>query len=83
MATGSLHTHHGIGWLAYGGVVPDARGRGFQRAMLVERARVAVERGCDVVASYAESGHVSATNMEAIGMHEVAVRGGYSSRDLT
>ena len=77
VGTGSLHTHHHVGWLRAGVVLPEARGRGIQRALIRERAAHARELGCDLIGASANVGGVSARNLERVGAHVVAVRGRY------
>jgi GNAT superfamily N-acetyltransferase len=77
VGTGSLHIHQGVGWLRAGVVLPDARGRGIQRALIRERAAHALRLGCDIVGASANAGGVSARNLERVGARIVAVRGRY------
>ena len=77
VGTGSLHTHHHVGWLRAGVVLTEARGRGIQRALIRERAAYARELGCDLIGASANAGGVSARNLERIGARIVAVRGRY------
>lgn len=77
VGTGSLHTHHQVGWLRAGIVLPEARGRGIQRALIRERAAHARQLGCDIIGASANAGGVSARNLERIGARIVAVRGRY------
>lgn len=67
-----LFTRNKVGWMAAAGVIPEARGRGIQRALIGARARVAAELGCDTVAADAEPGSVSAANLAAMGLQRVA-----------
>jgi MOSC domain-containing protein YiiM/GNAT superfamily N-acetyltransferase len=77
VATGSLHTHRGVGWLRAGTVLPDARGRGIQRQLIAARASLALELGCDIVGASANEGGASARNLERIGARTVVVRARY------
>jgi MOSC domain-containing protein YiiM/ribosomal protein S18 acetylase RimI-like enzyme len=77
VGTGSLHTHHQVGWLRAGVVLPEARGRGIQRALIRERAAHAARLGCDLIGASANAGGVSARNLELVGARIVAVRGRY------
>jgi MOSC domain-containing protein YiiM/GNAT superfamily N-acetyltransferase len=77
VGTGSLQTHHHVGWLRAGVVVPEARGRGIQRALIRERAAHARRLGCDIVGASANGGGVSAANLQRVGALTVAVRGRY------
>ena len=65
VGAGSLHTHHHVGWLRAGVVLPEARGRGIQRALIRERAALAGELGCDLIGASANAGGVSARNLRA------------------
>ncbi len=77
VGTGSLHTHHQVGWLRAGVVLPEARGRGIQRALIRERAAHARQLGCDLIGASANAGGVSTRNLERVGARIVAVRGRY------
>jgi MOSC domain-containing protein YiiM/GNAT superfamily N-acetyltransferase len=77
VAVASLHTHRGAGWLRGAAVVPEARGRGIQRALISARVRLAAELGCDLVGAWAEPGEVSAANLERMGMRAIGVREHY------
>ncbi|MDP8904973.1 MAG: GNAT family N-acetyltransferase [Chloroflexota bacterium] len=74
VAVASLHASHGTGWMRGAMVVPAARGRGIQRALIRERARLANEQGCDLVGAWAEVSSVSAANMSAVGLRKVGLR---------
>jgi MOSC domain-containing protein YiiM/GNAT superfamily N-acetyltransferase len=73
----SLHTHNRSGWLRGAAVVPEARGRGIQSALIAERVRLAIERGCDLVGAWAEPAGTSARNLQRLGMREVGTREHY------
>jgi GNAT superfamily N-acetyltransferase len=77
IAIASLHTSGGAGWLRGAAVVPAARNRGIQKALIAARARIASERGCDLVGSCAKPGEVSASNIERMGMRRVGTRTHY------
>jgi MOSC domain-containing protein YiiM/GNAT superfamily N-acetyltransferase len=62
------------GWLRAGAVVPEARGRGIQRALLAARARLAAAEGCDLLGATAEVGSVSARNLERMGFEQIGIR---------
>ncbi len=68
VAAAALMTHRRVGWLGAGTVLPEARGRGIQRALIAHRAAVAAELGCTKVMATAEVGSVSAANLTASGM---------------
>jgi len=67
----SLHTHARTGWLRGAAVVPDARGRGIQRALIAARVALAVERGCDLVGAWAEPDKFSSANLEQMGLRQI------------
>lgn len=75
-----LTTFAGVGWLRGGVVVPAARGRGIQRALIRARVRLAADEGCDVVGAWAEAGSVSTRNLERVGMRLVGRREQYRYR---
>jgi MOSC domain-containing protein YiiM/GNAT superfamily N-acetyltransferase len=77
VATGTLHTHHRVGWLRAGTVLPAARGRGIQRALIAARMAHAWRLGCDIVGASADRSSVSAQNLERTGFEVVAVRQRY------
>jgi MOSC domain-containing protein YiiM/GNAT superfamily N-acetyltransferase len=77
VGTGALHTHHQVGWLRAGTVLPTFRGRGIQRALIEARFEHARRLGCDLVGASANRGGSSARNMERTGLRTVAVRGRY------
>ncbi|KAI4849224.1 hypothetical protein E4T44_03478 [Aureobasidium sp. EXF-8845] len=47
--------------------LPSARGRGVHKALLLERLRVARDRGFDLACATAREGSISAKNMEKVG----------------
>jgi MOSC domain-containing protein YiiM/GNAT superfamily N-acetyltransferase len=66
-----LFTRRRIGLLATMAVLPAARGRGIQRALIAERIRLAIERRCTIVTASALVGSASARNLEAMGFRPV------------
>lgn len=62
------------GWLRAAAVVPDARGRGIQRALIGVRARLAAEASCELLGASAELGSVSARNLERMGFEHIGTR---------
>jgi GNAT superfamily N-acetyltransferase len=72
-----LYNFRDTGWMRGAYVEPAWRGRGLQRSLLFARARLAMERGCDLVGATAEPGTVSAANMYAAGMTRLASRSQY------
>ena len=77
VGTGVLHTHHRVGWLRAGTVLPEYRGRGIQGALIAARVRRARELGCELVGASANQGGSSARNVRRAGMEDVAVRHRY------
>jgi MOSC domain-containing protein YiiM/GNAT superfamily N-acetyltransferase len=77
VGTGLLHTHHGVGWLRAGTVLPAHRGRGIQRRLLATRIDHARRLGCDLVGASADEGSVSVANLEQVGLRAVARRARY------
>jgi len=74
VGVGTLHTHKRIGLLRAGMVVPHARGRGIQRALIGARARLAEELGCDVVTAQAPPSSASERNLHRMGFSRIWVR---------
>jgi MOSC domain-containing protein YiiM/GNAT superfamily N-acetyltransferase len=66
-----LFTRRRVGLLATAAVLPAARGRGIQRALIGERIRLAIERRCTTVTASALVGSASARNLEAMGFHPI------------
>jgi MOSC domain-containing protein YiiM/GNAT superfamily N-acetyltransferase len=77
VGAGSLHTHHGVGWLRAGTVLPEARGRGIQQLLIAERAAAAARLGCEFIGASANEGGTSARNLERVGARIVGVRARY------
>ena len=71
VGVGATQTHRRVAWLGGGGVLPAARGRRIQRALIAHRALAAAMAGCTRVMSTANAGSVSAANLEAMGLHEI------------
>jgi GNAT superfamily N-acetyltransferase len=77
VGAGALHTHHRVGWLRAGTVIPAYRGRGIQRALIAARIERARRLGCDLVGASAAVGGSSIRNVERLGLRTVAVRERY------
>lgn len=77
VGTGLLQTHHGVGWLRAGTVLPAHRGRGIQAALIRARVEAARRLGCDLVGGSATAGSTSARNLERLGFVTVDVRERY------
>lgn len=73
----SLHMHAKSGWLRGAAVVPEARGRGIQRALISARVRIAEASGCDLVGAWAEIDRFSSANLEQMGLRQIGVRNHY------
>ncbi len=82
VAAGSLFEADGVGWQSWASVVPAARGRGIQRALIGARSRLAAERGCDLVAAWALAGAHSSANLERAGLARIGQRLIVRSADL-
>ncbi|KAL2028204.1 hypothetical protein VTO58DRAFT_110892 [Aureobasidium pullulans] len=50
--------------------LPNARGKGIHKALLLERLRVARDRGCDVAVATAREGSISGRNIEKVGFRQ-------------
>ena len=77
VGTGLLQTHHGVGWLRAGTVLPAYRGRGVQAALIRARVEAARRLGCELVGASATAGSASARNLERLGFVTVDVRERY------
>ncbi|THY70272.1 hypothetical protein D6C86_09011 [Aureobasidium pullulans] len=58
--------------------LPNARGKSVHKALLLERLRVARDRGCDVAVATAREGSISGRNIEKVGF-----RRAYSCKTYT
>src|SRR5436190_1517237 len=67
----SLFVSNGAGWLSWASVPPAEQGRGIQRALISERARIAEQHGCDLVVAWALTGAHSSANLERAGFSRV------------
>jgi GNAT superfamily N-acetyltransferase len=74
IASASLHVHRHVGLLRGMHVVPHARGRGLQRALIAIRTRMAAGKGGDLVASLATPDSVSERNLQTMGLERVGIR---------
>jgi GNAT superfamily N-acetyltransferase len=77
VAVAAAVTRGGVVWLGGAAVLPEARGLGIQRALLVERIRSGIEAGAHRATATAEIGSVSAANLEALGLHRSWTRASY------
>jgi MOSC domain-containing protein YiiM/ribosomal protein S18 acetylase RimI-like enzyme len=64
-------------WLGGAGVLPEARGRGIQRALVVERVRRGVEAGAHRATATAGIRSRSAAHLEALGLRRIWTRASY------
>jgi ribosomal protein S18 acetylase RimI-like enzyme len=77
VAVAASYTRRRVVWLGGGAVLPEARGRGIQRALIVERIRRGVEAGAHRAFATADIGSVSGANLEALGLRHIWTRGSY------
>jgi MOSC domain-containing protein YiiM/N-acetylglutamate synthase-like GNAT family acetyltransferase len=70
----SLHTHAKTGWLRGAAVLPHARGKGIQRALIAARAALAAELGCDLIGAWAEPDKQSSANLQRMGLGQIGTR---------
>jgi GNAT superfamily N-acetyltransferase len=82
VAAGSLFEAGAVGWQSWASVVPVARGRGIQRALIDARSRLAAEHGCELVAAWAMAGAHSSANLERAGLARIGKRFVFHASDL-
>jgi GNAT superfamily N-acetyltransferase len=70
------------GWMSWAGVLPAARGRGLQRALIAARAALAAEAGCEWIAAWALAGAHSSANLARAGLRRIGDRASVRSTDL-
>ena len=63
-----------VGGLAPATVLPEFRGRGIHAALIAARARMAEEKGCELITAQAETDGQSEHNMRRMGLARVHVR---------
>jgi MOSC domain-containing protein YiiM/GNAT superfamily N-acetyltransferase len=63
-----------VGGLAPAAVLPGFRGRGIHAALIAARARMAEEKGCELITAQAETDGQSEHNMRRMGLARVHVR---------
>lgn len=73
----SLHVHARTGWLRGAVVEPKERGRGIQRVLISARVKHAIEKGCDLVGSWAEPHGPSEANLVKMGLRRIGTRRQY------
>jgi MOSC domain-containing protein YiiM/GNAT superfamily N-acetyltransferase len=71
VAIAATQNHRRVAWLGAGGVLPEARGLGIQRALIHHRVLVAAAAGCTRTMATADAGGVSGANLEAAGLREI------------
>ncbi len=78
VGAGLLYVRRGVGLLRGGAVLPQARGRGVQRALIGARASLAEAAGCEVVMGTADvEAEPSVRNLERMGLERVWARDVY------
>lgn len=77
VAVSALFNRRRVGWLGAGTVLPEARGRGIQRALIADRVRRAAEAGSTRILATAEIDTVSAANLERFAIRRIWTRGHY------
>ena len=74
VAASAMFIRRRVAWLGAGTVLPGARGRGIQRALIADRVRRAAEVGSTRVLATAEIDTVSAANLEMLGISRIWTR---------
>jgi GNAT superfamily N-acetyltransferase len=82
VAASSIQLTDAGGWMSWAGVLPVARGRGLQRALIAARAALAAEAGCDWIAAWALAGAHSSANLARAGLRRIGERASVRSTDL-
>lgn len=77
VAVAALFNRRRVGWLGGAAVLPEARGRGIQRALILDRVRRAAEAGSTRVMATADMGSPSEANLETLGIRRIWTRGLY------
>jgi ribosomal protein S18 acetylase RimI-like enzyme len=77
VAVSALFNRRRVGWLGAGTVLPEARGRGIQRALIADRVRRAAAAGSTRILATAEIDTVSAANLDRFGIRRIWTRGHY------
>ena len=73
VGTGTLVTRWHSGSLVMGVVLPEARGRGIQRAIIAARVAAAIEAGCDLLVAEADADSTSERNLQRLGFERLRV----------
>jgi MOSC domain-containing protein YiiM/GNAT superfamily N-acetyltransferase len=74
VAVAATQTHRRVAWLGAAAVLPEARGRGIQRALIAHRAAAAADAGCTRAMATATIGSISAANLGAAGFQHIWTR---------
>lgn len=74
VAASAMFNRRRVAWLGAGTVLPIARGRGIQRALIADRVRRSADVGSLRVLATAEVDSVSASNLEALGIRRIWTR---------
>jgi GNAT superfamily N-acetyltransferase len=74
VAASAMFNRRRVTWLGAGTVLPEARGRGIQRALIADRAVRGAEAGSLRVMATADVDSVSAANLEALGIERIWTR---------
>jgi len=82
VAAGSIQLTDAGTWISWAAVLPEARGRGIQRAMIAARARLAEELGEAWIAAWALSGEHSSANLARAGLRRLGERVSVRAADL-
>jgi GNAT superfamily N-acetyltransferase len=77
VATAALLVRRQAGLLGFTAVLPEARGRGLQQALIAIRAARAAELGCDLIAASAIPDGASDRNLARSGLRAVGRMGLY------
>ena len=75
VAASALFNRRRVAWLGGGTVLPEARGRGIQRALIADRVRRGAEAGSTRIMATAEIDTPSAANLERFGIRRIWTRG--------
>jgi len=77
VAVAATFTRRRVAWLGGAAVLPEARGLGIQRALILDRVRRAAAAGCRKAMATAAVGSVSAANLDAMGLARIWTRALY------
>jgi MOSC domain-containing protein YiiM/ribosomal protein S18 acetylase RimI-like enzyme len=77
VAASAMFLRRRVAWLGGGTVLPEARGRGIQRALIADRVRRAAAGGAHRAMATADVDSRSAANLEAFGLRRIWTRATY------